>query len=71
MTTPDDTSPQRSRHEQLGEGDLHNLTDADYFDALGDFPGAVDAAGQPIAGLFDDVVDARESKRRAAEAAGQ
>jgi hypothetical protein len=51
------------------EGNLGQLDDATYFDSLGEFPGAVDENGQPVEGLFDDVVDARESKQRAADAA--
>jgi hypothetical protein len=51
------------------EGNLGNLDDDTYFRSLDEFPGAVDGAGHPIEGLFDDVIDARESKRRAAQAA--
>lgn len=62
MTTP-------NLHADTGEGGLSKLTDDDYFAALGQFPGAVDGAGNPIDDLFDDVVDAREVKRQqAAEA---
>ncbi len=58
-------------HEESGEGNLRDLDDDTYFRSLEEFPGAVDERGEPVVGLFDDVVDARESKRRAREAAGR
>lgn len=45
------------------EGNLADLDDDTYFAAIEEFPGAVDGAGQPIEGLFDDVIDARPEKR--------
>lgn len=53
------------------EGNLRQLTDEDYFAAIDEFPGATDDQGRPVTGLFDDVVDARASKARAAAAAGE
>lgn len=52
------------RHEQIREGDLHNLTDDDYFAALAQMPPVYDADGNEVAGLFDDVQDKRDEKRR-------
>jgi hypothetical protein len=51
------------RHEQIREGDLHNLTDDDYFDALAQMPPVYDADGNEVGGLFDDVQDKRAEKR--------
>lgn len=55
------------RHRSIGEGDLHSLSDDDYFAALEEMPPVYDENGNQITGLFDDVVDMREEKRRAAE----
>lgn len=48
---------------------LHELTDDAYFESLEQMPQVLDANGQPVTGLFDDVTDARESKARAKRAA--
>lgn len=60
-----------NQHEQTGEGNLHDLTDDEYFASLEEMPPVLDAEGNEITGLFADVVDARESKARAARAAEQ
>lgn len=52
------------RHEQIREGDLHNLSDDDYFDALAQMPPVFDADGNEVTGLFDDVQDMRAEKVR-------
>ncbi len=62
------TDPQSGDEPEPREGNLRKLTDEDYFAAIGEFPGAVDEQGRPVTGVFDDVVDARASKVRAAEA---
>jgi hypothetical protein len=59
------TDPQPG--DEPREGNLGKLSDEDYFAAIGEFPGAVDEQGASVVGLFDDVVDARASKARAAE----
>lgn len=50
------------RHERIREGDLHNLSDDDYFDALAEMPPVYDADGNEVTGLFDDVQDKRTEK---------
>lgn len=50
------------RHEQIREGDLHNLSDDDYFDALAQMPPVYDADGNEVHGLFADVQDKRAEK---------
>ncbi len=49
------------------EGNLHDLTDDDYFDALAQMPPVYDADGNEVSGLFDDVQDRRAEKRAAVE----
>lgn len=51
------------RHEQIREGDLHNLSDDEYFAALEQMPPVYDADGNEVTDLFDDVVDLRAEKR--------
>lgn len=50
------------RHAVIREGDLHSLSDDDYFDAIAVMPKVLDADGNEVTGIFDDVVDAREQK---------
>lgn len=52
------------RHAVLREGDLHNLSDDDYFDAIAAMPPVYDADGNEVPSLFDDVVDKRAAKAR-------
>lgn len=59
--------PEPDKHTVSGEGNLHDLTDDEYFNALPEMPPVYDAEGNQVTGLFEDVVDAREAKR--AEAA--
>lgn len=49
------------------EGNLHDLSDDDYFAAIQEMPPVFDADGDEVTGLFDDVQDRREEKRLAAE----
>ena len=51
-------------HEGLMEGNLHDLTDDAYFKAIETCPAVLDCDGNPVEGLFADVVDLREAKRR-------
>lgn len=59
--------PDPRRHEETGEGLLHELTDDEFFDALTQMPPVYDADGNEVIGLFDDVQDRRPEKRAAAE----
>lgn len=56
-----------ARHQASGEGNLHDLSDDDYFEALAEMPKVFDADGNEVVGLFGDVQDRREEKRLAAE----
>lgn len=51
-------------HAESGEGNLHDLSDDDYFDAIATMPPVYDADGHVVTGLFDDVIDARAQKAR-------
>lgn len=55
--------PTPKQHEEAGEGLLHQLTDDEYFDAIGQMPPVYDADGNEVTGLFDDVLDLREEKK--------
>jgi len=59
---PDEVEQPPVKEPDAPEGNLRDLTDEEYFDSLGKFPGATDADGKPLTGLFDDVVDARAEK---------
>jgi hypothetical protein len=60
---PDEVDlPDQQTEPDAPDGHLRDLTDDEYFDSLGKFPGATDAAGNPVTGLFDDVIDARAEK---------
>lgn len=50
------------RHAVIREGDLHNLSDDDYFDAIAEMPKVCDGDGNEVTGIFDDVVDMRGKK---------
>lgn len=53
-----------AKHAATGEGNLHDLDDDTYFEAIAQMPKVFDADGNEVAGLFDDVVDARDAKAR-------
>lgn len=49
-------------HDEIGEGNLHELDDDTYFEALATCPPILDAEGRPLVGIFDDVQDKRAEK---------
>lgn len=55
---------QANKHEASGEGGLHDLTDDAYFDDLhNNLVTIFDADGNPVEGMYDDVVDMRAEKK--------
>jgi hypothetical protein len=58
--------PDPKRHQETGEGLLHELTDDEYFAAFEEMPKVYDADGNEVTGLFDDVQDKRAEKQIAA-----
>lgn len=60
MSTPTDPKPSDGPERHL-DGNLHTVTDDEYFDALATMPPVLDGAGAPV-DAFEGVVDERPSR---------